>query len=144
MVNHRKPNSVHAMAGSWRGDRHGTRHDRPRLEGMPEPPDDMSSAAKEHWDEIVPQLIEANVVRQIDQHALSHLCETHSLLKATAMRLREDPIDRDARLSFSQYFDRWARLAAQFGLTPQSRNHIAAEVPREEDKRQQLLDRKYC
>lgn len=124
----RTPTSQLKLHGSLRSDRHGDRAGEPQYGGIPVPAVQLSGAAAEHWEFVVPKLIETGVAKDIDGPALTMLCQfwakAQSYLAAGDGEYR---IDQSAVMAAKQ----WRDLASRFGLTAVDRAHI--QVGKTED-----------
>jgi len=67
-----------------------SQHDLDLLLGRPTPPEDLPAAALLLWDEIVPILVEANVLNRINRAALTALCvQWHRSVRARGVLAQE-------------------------------------------------------
>jgi P27 family predicted phage terminase small subunit len=121
----------------------------PELDKMPEPPEELGSAAKELWKRLGGQLVASGVMAVVDLLAFTLLCQSYdradrfqtaitnngklSLAKATA-----DPENAILirQLKFEREFVK--KLLGDFGITPRSRNSVSSVAkkkltPDEED-----------
>lgn len=105
----------------------------------PAKPDDLSSEASRHWDEIVPELARLELINPSNAGALIMLCETWSRWKeAQAILFEEGVLGHNSQGSVrhpavavieaaSKEYRAWS---AEFGLTPSSETRLGAKEPK--------------
>lgn len=121
-----------------------------RGRGM-EKPEAMTPRENEVWDEVVPQLVQANFVDGADVTMLEALCTNI----ARAREAREI-IQREGMIAYTRggmpcvhpairvERDAWAsalRIGEQFGLTPSARTRLGYQALKGRTLEQDLLDR---
>lgn len=101
----------------------GTRKDRINTDepvyasGSIVPPFVLGKDARVMWDDLVPQLQAAQVIKPVHRYALAAMCVTYETW-------RQDPQNNQARKDF-------IRLLAEFGLTPTSQTKVQAGEERD-------------
>lgn len=91
--------------------RYGDREHEPEPDGEPVMPDWLVGAAREHWEDVVPQLVLLGVATSLDTSSLAMMCESWQ-------EWRDGSVTASQR---NKAADRWIKLAAKFGLTPSDR-----------------------
>lgn len=76
-----------------------------------------SEQAREHWNQMVPELIRLGLATSLDQPALEQMCEWYAVLRVAQQ-------DLEYTLA-GKAFDRWTSLAAKFGFSPSDRARLA-------------------
>ncbi len=124
----RKPDALKLNDGTWRADRDGSHEDVVLAPGVPSKPDALSKHAGELWDAIVPGLVEAGCVAEIDGIMLREMCQWYSVYRQWAEPLDAgEPDDDGARRRLMGACAAWKQfeaLAARFGLTPADRARL--------------------
>ena len=101
-----------------------------KLEQSPRMPSRLSPAAKAHWRRLAPILTEMGLLHPADQTALGRLCSLLANYDSLQQSLlegghtREDGVRRPESRACAQVADAIAKLEAQFGLTPASRQRL--------------------
>ena len=126
----RKASAQLEAEGGLRKARHANRSDISPAKGFPKKPAKLSKEQNRIWDAIVDQIAD-KALGTVDRDSLIELVETWELMVACRNRLKNDPVDKDTRIAWSAYFDRWLRLAQEFGCTPNAR--AALKVPAGDD-----------
>jgi P27 family predicted phage terminase small subunit len=111
------------------------------LQDPPDPPDTLSTGARQEWLKLVPVAVELQTITRADLRAFELLCETNAsvnelqavvaseglLIPAANGGKKANPAQRSLETARNQAH----RLLCEFGLTPKSRNHVPkAEQPR--------------
>ena len=111
-----------------------------RYRGMPkveqrepvkiEKPDCLEGYASDHWDFVVPKLLEMGVLHPVDVEALTALCQWWAEYRRLQSQPQADSGDAYKRsISLASCFKNWSNLAARFGLTPKDREKLEIEAP---------------
>lgn len=106
-----KPIQLHRLQGTFRQDRHGDKLEVPP--GQPRPFFELTEQQQKVWDELVPPLVELQIVAVMDSAALTRL--------VIMIASFENAKSVDMQVKLSAAID---RLGAQFGLTPDSRGKL--------------------
>lgn len=151
----------HKLDGTYREDRHGSSvlvGGRPMPDELAEPPDDLADAGKEHWRQVVPQLVGAGLADRVDVSALTAMCrawatmvEARTVLNdlAEAMGPGREAWALMSKGSTGQWVEHpmvkterestalWMRLSSTFGMNPVARAqlglaHLAGRQMQEE------------
>lgn len=127
---HKKPTALKVLEGTLCPTRDKGRAKEPRPGGCPEPPAHLDAVAREHWDRVVPELVELRVARGVDEHALVLLCQAWSDLARLRGHLDpEGKLDLKLQYAINAARKSWTDLAGRFGLTPADRTKIETEGP---------------
>ena len=136
-----QPAAVLRMRGSWRaGPR--ARRTADAVAGLPSVPDWLPESLRSEHHRLGGLLLDMRVLTLADGDALAHMVlALHQWREARAMVEQTGAvIDRPSGPSPSpwctveqKYYDRWLRLALQFGLTPSSRTSLGATPAKPDD-----------
>lgn len=118
-----KTTEQHLADGTYQACRHGDRIDNEQAEGTPIKPDELDEIESQLWDEMVAYLPDA-VIGRADTMALRELCRWYSLYRNAFAAWQCDPLDKDSRLAASASWDRFWRIARDFGVTPVERTRL--------------------
>ena len=134
MTRGRKPKNIHELvaAGTYRKGRHEGRLDLPVA--APVRPRDLDAVGRAEWDRIVPLLLERGAVSVVDTSALHALCHAWSDYMRMRKRVLKNgeimvtPKGFEAKnpavTIMNEAFERWRKIAVEFGLTASSRGRI--------------------
>lgn len=125
----RKPLQTLVMTGQFRADRHAERALEPQLDGVPAKPDGLDAVASAFWDSVVPQLVEAKILKQADEYAAATCCRLWSLLCRSIDAAAENPVDKELRSAVVAYHSAWDKAAGRIGLLPTERAKLSAGKP---------------
>ena len=126
-------------AGTYRADRHAGRMD--AAPGSPIPRADLDDEKRELFAQIVENLPKS-LVSELDSAALGMICDLYAIYRDAERIWRADLLDTDARLAACSAFDRFWKVAMQFGLTPGFRARLIVPADPEDDEPfDQLLGR---
>jgi P27 family predicted phage terminase small subunit len=111
----------------------------------------IQGAAREHWDEVAPQLEAMGVLARIDGPMLAAYCEAYAQWRRATDGLAKlgDIIKYPNGIpTLSPYFaiqrraiSTMLRLATEFGMTPSSRSRLRVERPAVENPLQEFMKR---
>lgn len=118
---------------------------------VPDPPDHLSDAAREHWEQVACELAEAGILTRIDRDALGLYCEAYArwvhaneqiqkfgpLVKAPSGYPMQSPFLAIA----NKAFDQMRAMLTEFGMTPSSRTKVQVERPDTADPLDEFLRR---
>lgn len=139
----RKPTSLHLAEGTYRPDEHAERLKEPKPIGVPDKPEWLSQVASDHWDAVVPGLIETRVATSADSASLAMMChwwsEWHLLATARAEALATGKNPSYLINTLAVASKQWNNLACRFGLTPVDRARIVADVQTDEEEMDALI-----
>lgn len=110
---------------------------------VPDPPEHLSEAAREHWHQIAHELAEVGILTVLDQDALALYCEAYArwvnanqqiqqfgpLVKAPSGYPMQSPFLAIA----NKAFDQMRALLTEFGMTPSSRVRVKVQQPAASD-----------
>lgn len=85
----------------------------------------MTPAQDRVWETVANRLPEG-CLGEIDTASMTEMVAVYGFLQDAKSQLADDPTDKDARIAYSTYFDRWMKLATEFGMTPVARAKLAA------------------
>ena len=68
----------------------------------------------------------------LDAAAVQGVCEMWSLYRKTLKIVNDDPIDKDARIAVTSYWQAFITAAARLGMTPTDRLKLAGTVKPDE------------
>jgi len=136
-----KPAGLKLLEGRGNGKDSGGREVKPtpgftRL--PPEPPDFLAGRARALWDQIVPELQRLQLLKPIDQAALTALCLTwerlcgaQALIKSEGMTVpgERGPVKNPAVLIVEAASKELRAWASEFGLTPSAEGRLGLAVP---------------
>jgi phage terminase small subunit len=124
MAGRRKPTAELKLHGEVYASRHGDRSREPTPTGKPVKPGDLSQSASEHWDLVVPSLVDTGVATAQDTPALVRLCEFWGEYEDAK---NQEIKDRIRLMMMVASHKQWIDLASRFGLTPSDRARIVSE-----------------
>lgn len=119
--------------GSWRGK---VRKNEPEpAPGVPNPPSWLTKEAGAEWRRVVPALAAEGLLSKVDRAALSMMCQSWADYVAARQELKAEGvvfktekgyIAKNPRATImNEAFERWRKIALQFGLTPGARAGLA-------------------
>ena len=129
MVNPPKPTKLKVLEGTHRPDRWGDPNHEMSPDGLPVEAVTLDGAAREHWDDVVPVLIQTGVATSADGYALTAMCEAWQLMRESHVLAKQNPTGKGERCSYLGYLKQWESFAARFGLTPSDRTRIRVNKP---------------
>ena len=118
---------------------------------VPDPPEHLSEAAREHWQQVATELADAGILTRIDRDALGLYCEAYArwvhanqqiqqfgpLVKAPSGYPMQSPFLAIA----NKAFDQMRAMLTEFGMTPSSRTKVRVERPDTGDPMDEFLRR---
>src|SRR5207244_4132962 len=113
-----KPESELRLTGHFRRDRHAGRGDPPPASGAPKMPRGLSAEAAKFWRAVVPPLVKAGVLKELDTFAVQAAAEMWARYRAALALSDADPANKNLRVAVANYLATWERLAGKLGLTP--------------------------
>ena len=140
-----KTTEQHLADGTYQKCRHGSRADHPDNQpelGPPVKPDGLDPIEAEVWDDVAGHLPDGCVHRG-DSLALREACRWYYTYRRSMQLLEDDPLDKDARLTATACWDRFWRIARDFGATPVERTRLQAPPgdPKEQDSPESVLNK---
>ena len=122
MARPRKPVDHLKLHGTFDKSRHAKRDKQePRCSVEPQMPDYLAGDAAEHWQNVVPMLVQSKIATGLDTQALVDMCEWWAELRRLKKR-------RDRKYATFQMMQmaskRWHEYAKNFGLTPAARTSL--------------------
>lgn len=118
-----KTTAEHHRDGTFQKCRHEKRADNGDAKGYPEKPANLTKIQSKLWDEMVGFLPDG-VVGGADTMALRELCNWYQQYISAMELWKECPIDKHARLSACAAWDRFWRIAQEFGCSPVARTRL--------------------
>lgn len=120
----REPTESHLVRGSFRADRHGDRTVDLQA-ALPDPPAWLNEAARQHWHELGPKLVEAGLLVPAFQITFALLCTTLAeLIEVKQLAAAQPSIAfgkvHPLRRFEGQLAERLLMICKQFGMTPAS------------------------
>lgn len=125
----RKADAIKIATGTFYHYRDGDPEAKPQAKGEPSKPTGLLPDAEEFWDQYVPLLVEMGVAKSSDGPRLQAMAEAWALLRMATKAVNQDPLDKDARISYAEYARQFANAAADFGMNPSSRSRITIDKP---------------
>lgn len=136
-----KPAGLRLIEGRGNGKDSGGREVKPtpgftRL--PPEPPAFLTGAAREMWDQVVPELQRLKLLKPIDQAALAalcltweRLCEAQRIVDKDGMVIEGErgPVKNPAVLILEAASKELRAWSSEFGLTPSAEGRLGLSVP---------------
>lgn len=131
-----KPAGLKILEGRGNGTDSGGRPVRPApgfVRLPPEPPDLLTGRAREMWEKIVPELQRLQLLKPIDQAALTALCLTWDRLceaqrlvdrQGVVLETERGPIKNPAVLIVESASKELRAWSSEFGLTPSSEGRL--------------------
>ena len=127
------PTAILKMRGSWRA---RVRKDEPQpAKGAPRPPGWLDREARAEWRRIVPELDKVGIIAIVDRAALAILCQSWADYYAARREVETQGwtvttpaglIRRNPMVAvMNQAYERWRKMALQFGMTPSARAGLA-------------------
>lgn len=127
-----KTSAEHERDGTYRKHRHENRADKKAAIGKPAKPADLDDIESLVWDEVASYLPDGCVGRG-DTMALREMCRWYSVYRNAMAAIECNPLDKDARLSATAYWDRFWRIAKDYGATPVERTRLQQQSGGESD-----------
>lgn len=130
----RKPAEIKLLEGTFREDRDGVPPIPlpPAPELPPAPPKYLKGEALTFWTENVPGLVARGTAHAADAPALAMFCEWFALYRKLSRALARLAAGHkryhQTVVQLGIAFDKWAGLAARFGLTPSDRAKLGAST----------------
>ena len=119
-----KPPELHILHGTWRRDRHGNLKG-DLAPGTPplKPPAwlGLPDEGKALWQRIVPPLIRAGIVREVDEFMLGEACRAYAMYKQA--------LARSDRRAPKVWWEITYRILGKFGMTPSDRLKLQLPPP---------------
>ena len=120
MANARVPDSIHALKGTYRKDRHGDQGQKLAVDSeIPDKPDFLTEEASGEWDRVTAILYHKGLLTQLDRTILAQYCMMYGKL-ATEKTNMSAADHTQLRL-----------MEQELGFTPSSRGKIA--IPKGDD-----------
>ena len=128
----RKPTELKVAQGTYRADRDGPRpEDLPNLDGEIERQSFPNHAARQMWNTVVQQLIDAGVVKPTDVPMARSMCEFWGLYWSSYKLASKNPTDPAIRVAVCSYWTKFEQAAARFGMNPSDRSRLRLDKPPE-------------
>ena len=104
-------------------------------------PSGLSPMAQQHWQSVVPQLVEMGVAKEIDTEALATMCESWSRYRDLHRYYRKGGVEDRIRLvtKVAQAEKQWFQMAGAFGMTPSDRARLTVDKDEIADSFDELL-----
>jgi P27 family predicted phage terminase small subunit len=144
----RKSTALRLVQGNP-GKRPLDRHEPQVPAAMPQCPKHLHGEARKEWQRLAPQLVAAGLLTELDVAALSALCVTWALWSEAEQKLASEGltvVGRGGAVRPSPWVAIASRaqrdmqlLAAEFGMTPNSRQRIRVVAPPAPDPFDELL-----
>lgn len=131
-----KPTAQLKESGGFNVTRHRNRADVLVMPAKLDAPATLGKIGRDAWNRYIDNLPEA-LITQLDVYALQQLCEALELYAKVWPLFIDNPLDRDARITWQAVCAQIDRLGRQFGWTPQSR--AALSLPSSESKEESMF-----
>ena len=115
-------------------------------------PESLSDNAKKHWEIVCKQLQDADIITNLDAHALAMYCEAYSRWTMANEQIAKygviikTPNGFPAQSPYLQIankaFDQMKLMLVEFGMTPSSRSRIGTVTKSENDPLEDYMNRK--
>ena len=109
-----------AMLQGYKETKHGNRLDLGGAIGAPRRPEGLDPEEAEIVDDVL-MAMPHGVLGQLDTHGLRMMCDFHKVYRSAMAEWIKYPNNAKARISALAAFDRFLKLAYQFGFTPNAR-----------------------
>lgn len=123
MTRRPKPTAQHIAEGTYRKHRHANRGDAVTAPGFPVMPDGLTPAQTRLWDQVT-QNLPPGSLGSVDEAGLNELCSVYQMMLEAKAQTDADVCDKDARIAYTAYFDRFMRLYTEYGGTPAARTKM--------------------
>jgi len=101
---------------------------------MAKPPKDLPSEARELWEQVMPWLVDANVIQLVDLPAVRSMCIHYAQMERARRVLDEDGyfvlgsqgqmVEHPSMRIFNNASDKFLKYAQEFGLTTVARTRM--------------------
>ncbi len=137
-----KPTALKLLTGTAQPSRMIKNEAKPKADAI-KMPDHLSDGAKKCWAIVSKQLREAEVLTNLDTHALAMYCEVFARWQTANQSLAKYgpvikapsgfPVQSPYLQISNKSFDQMKALLVEFGMTPSSRTKVSTVAPEEED-----------
>jgi P27 family predicted phage terminase small subunit len=142
------PAATHKKRGTFQPSRHGG-PEPPAIAGLPEPPGDLTEAAREAWLSIAAKLLDAKLLTALDDLALRLLAESVDMyLRAgreiehwglTSVTDSGNTIQHPAVAVRNKAWAQIVKLCQEFGMTPAARTGLHVDVKAASDGKAEAM-----
>ena len=123
-------------SGTYKPHRHAGRVDNVPTPGTPTMPEGLTKEQESLWSEVV-DLLPDGCVGSLDNAALCSMLEWYGLYRTAMRKLKRDSLNKEARYAAKDAFDRFWRVAQDFGLSPVARARLQVEPGEPKPKREE-------
>ena len=114
------------------GDRVANGTDTFPQDGLPSRPTRFDEAENQYWTTLLSQLPN-EILRRVDAHQLTSLCESMAMRDKYYAELKKDPLDKTIFSHWMRCVQQIQRLSPVFGLGPIDRRRMKIEQQPEDD-----------
>jgi P27 family predicted phage terminase small subunit len=142
------PAATHKKRGTFQPSRHSGPDSKP-VPGIPEPPADLTEAAREAWISIAGKLLDAKLLTALDDLALRLMAESVDMyLRAgreiehwglTSVTDKGNTIQHPAVAVRNKAWSQIVKLCQEFGMTPAARTGLAVDVKASSDGKTEAM-----
>ena len=127
--------------GGYVPSRHKNRADTAPAPGYPAMPKGLDKSQRELWQRICEGMPKP-CLGMLDSEGLLEAVTVFKALKKLRPKVVRDPLDKEVRVAYCHYFDRWMRISDAYGLTPLARSRLKVPEPdKKEDGMAALMGR---
>lgn len=110
----------------------------PVATGLPPCPMELDDIAGGLWKEVAENAPKLGIAL-LDAAAVQGVCELWSLYRRSLKIANDDPVDKDARIAVTSYWQAFITAAARLGMTPTDRLKLAGTIKSNDDPQNPLL-----
>jgi len=125
------PTKLKELKGTARAHRENPNEPEPEV-CVPDPPGHLSSVARAEWDRITRELVNIGIISLLDRATLAMICQTWGRILELEIEIREKGIVSPEMKALDREYEKFRKLAPEFGLTPASRSKVHAMIPKKD------------
>ena len=118
-----KTTAQHIEDGTYQAIRHSSRADAEVAIGNPQKPAGLDDIESSLWDDLT-DFLPDGCLGGADTVALREMCQWYGVYRKSMQSFSDDPLDKDARMATCATWDRFWRIAQDFGATPVARARL--------------------
>lgn len=118
-----KPTEVLKNQGTFRGDRHARRSDTARVSGVPQKPVGLTPQQDFIWNEVV-SFLPPESLGSIDTTIMRDMLRWYAVYSESMSMLEQDIENKNLRTTATAAWDRFIKLAVEYGMTPVARARL--------------------
>ena len=123
-----KTTAQHEADGTYQPCRHNNRADVEPAKGAPTMPRGLTQDQKKLWKEVI-EYLPPGCVGALDNAALRSLVEMYAIYQNAMRKWKRNVLDKNARFAAKDAFDRFWKIAQDFGMSPVARSRLQIGQP---------------